>query len=186
MKKRVKLLVTIVCAIVILCTSAISAAAEFDFGGMPEEFSFTESTFENPYTDSSSTFESKTSSHNNLYDYDDEIRDIYKNALEEQREIKNTFNFMMIFIPILIVIVLGLVLAEIIYIYYAAPKCGMSRAWALLPLFSNVLGLIIFIIIKQTMNNNAASGNTIICPTCNSVQPYGTAVCPICGTNLVK
>ena len=84
---------------------------------------------------------------------------------------------------LLIAVCLSLVIAEIIYIYVTAPKCGMSRLWALAPLFSNVLGLIVFIVVK-TNNKTMSPKNKITCPTCGSVHHVGTAVCSICGTHL--
>ena len=39
--------------------------------------------------------------------------------------------------------------AEAIYILIAAPKAGMTRAWALLTLFTNVIGLIVFLVVRS-------------------------------------
>lgn len=84
---------------------------------------------------------------------------------------------------ILVVILLALVIAEITYIFVSAPKCGMSRLWALVPLFSNVLGLIVFIIVRSN-RKTTSTANTIVCPTCNGVHLVGTTTCSICGTRL--
>lgn len=69
------------------------------------------------------------------------------------------------------------------YIFFAAPKCGMSRLWALAPLVSNVFGLIVFIVVctqQKTRKKTAA----ITCPTCGGKHPVGTSFCSICGTKL--
>ena len=86
-------------------------------------------------------------------------------------------------ITICIAVVLYLlVFAEIVYIFIKAPKCGMSRLWALVPLVSNVLGLVIFIAVAS--NRNPKNTKRITCPTCGSVHPQNTAFCNICGTKL--
>ena len=69
----------------------------------------------------------------------------------------------------------------IVYIFIAAPKCGMSRWWALVPLFSHVIGLVVFIVIRSERQKNGVGANTFRCPTCSAVHPYGTAVCSVCG-----
>lgn len=74
-----------------------------------------------------------------------------------------------------------LLVAEMVYIFIAAPKCGMSRLWALVPLFSHIIGLIVFIVVRSNRNTSTAGVNTFTCPTCNAVHPYGTAVCSVCG-----
>ncbi len=76
-----------------------------------------------------------------------------------------------------------LIFAEILYIFFAAPKCGMSRLWALLPIFSNVLGLIIFIFIRSKHKSGVRT-KKITCPTCGGVCTDDTAFCSICGTKL--
>lgn len=76
-----------------------------------------------------------------------------------------------------------LIFAEILYIFFAAPKCGMSRLWALLPIFSNVLGLIIFIFIRSKHKSGVRT-KKITCPTCGGVCTDDTTFCSICGTKL--
>lgn len=105
-----------------------------------------------------------------------------QNAERLNRAGKSVFNMATVAVILAVTFVL-LMIAEIIYILIAAPKCGMSRLWALMPLFSNILGLIVFIIVRSGRNTVSAS-NTVICPTCGSVHPTGTAVCAICGTKL--
>ncbi len=98
-------------------------------------------------------------------------------ALEREQKTMETT------VIIIIVTSVLLVLAEIIYIFIAAPKCGMSRFWALVPLFSNFFGLIVFIVVRSN-RKTSTSTHTITCPTCSSVHPAGTTECPICGTKL--
>lgn len=76
-----------------------------------------------------------------------------------------------------------LIFAEILYIFFAAPKCGMSRLWALLPIFSNVLGLIVFIFVRSKHKSGVRT-KKITCPTCGGVCTDDTAFCSICGTKL--
>lgn len=76
-----------------------------------------------------------------------------------------------------------LIFAEILYIFFAAPKCGMSRLWALLPIFSNVLGLIVFIFVRSKHKSGVRT-RKITCPTCGGVCTDDTAFCSICGTKL--
>ena len=98
-------------------------------------------------------------------------------ALEREQKAMETT------VIIIIVTSVLLVLAEIIYIFIAAPKCGMSRFWALVPLFSNFFGLIVFIVVRSN-RKTSTSTHTVTCPTCSSVHPAGTTECPICGTKL--
>lgn len=95
--------------------------------------------------------------------------------------VERTHDVMEVVLPILAVVMSALLVAAIVYIFIAAPKCGMSRWWAVLPLFSYVLGLILFIAVRSTRKTQAASVNTFRCPTCSAVHPYGTTVCSVCG-----
>ncbi|MBR5022629.1 MAG: hypothetical protein IKY18_05470 [Oscillospiraceae bacterium] len=98
-------------------------------------------------------------------------------ALEREQKAMETT------VIIIIVTSVLLVLAEIMYILIEAPKCGMSRFWALVPLFSNFFGLIVFIVVRSN-RKTSTSTHTVTCPTCSSVHPAGTTECPICGTKL--
>lgn len=100
----------------------------------------------------------------------------YRNT---QKQVQNMTTIVMV-VGILFVL-FGI--AEVIYIFISAPKCGMSRWWALLPVVSNVIGLIVFIVVRSG-RKASASPNTVACPTCNGVHPAGTEVCNICGTKL--
>ena len=83
---------------------------------------------------------------------------------------------------IIAVVAVLLLLAEITYIFITAPKCGMSRFWALVPLFSNFFGLLVFLVVRSSHKATART-NTFTCPVCNSIHPNGTAVCSICGNH---
>jgi hypothetical protein len=88
--------------------------------------------------------------------------------------------FSWIFIAFFVIVILGALIA-MIYIFREAPKCGMSRLWALMPLFSSFLGLIVFIVVRSS---NKTTTNKITCPTCGGVHPAGTQFCSICGRKL--
>lgn len=122
-------------------------------------------------------------------DFDDFAEGQFKNIPEFITEsdhfnkVQNRENGIFVFAIVLAITLLILVICEIIYIYIEAPKCGMSRLWALVPLFSNLIGLIVFIVVRSN-RKNTVSTNNIMCPTCNSVHHAGTIECSICGTKL--
>lgn len=103
------------------------------------------------------------------------------NLIEKNHHTISTIQTVMV---IIIAFLLLIGVAASVYIFITAPKCGMSRAWALAPVLSSVFGLIAFIIVRTASKATAAGSNTIVCPTCNAVHPAGTAVCNICGTKL--
>lgn len=74
---------------------------------------------------------------------------------------------------------------EIFYIFTNAPKCGISRLWALVPLFSKLFGLIMFIYVftKRKQDGDMAT-NTTTCPYCNCKFNDDTSICPICGAEI--
>lgn len=81
------------------------------------------------------------------------------------------------------ILVLLLILVGCVYIFIEAPKCGMSRAWALMPLVSYGLGLLVFIVVRSKHKSDVKT-RKIICPTCGGVHSDSTTFCPICGTKL--
>lgn len=117
----------------------------------------------------------------------DEMQQFVDQASKENNQIlqnaQDRMDGMFIFMMILIIVAVLLGVAAVIYIFIEAPKCGMSRLWALVPLFSNLLGLIVFIVIRSSRKQKDTS-HTITCPTCNGVHPAGTTECSICGTKL--
>ncbi len=137
----------------------------------------------------------------------DEIQESRKNEFNEKAEsiqaehdemyeqtqntIEKGFTFTgIMFVVIIIIWIVALlsIIIGVIYIFIEAPKCGMSRAWALLPLVSSFLGIIIFIVIrtksKERNGTLGTSGRKITCPTCGGTHPDGTETCSICGTKL--
>ena len=84
-------------------------------------------------------------------------------------------------IGIIAAIVLAMV--SIIYIYLNAPKHGLSRWWALLPLLFNIVAVGIYVILRQE-NSKKTLPNNVICPKCGSPQTLGTIQCHSCGTRL--
>ena len=107
----------------------------------------------------------------------------YFNGIIEKQE--KAISFAEIFVPILIVLLILLVLAEVVYIFVTAPKFGMSRFWAIAPIIGNVFGLFVFLMLKTLAKQNTMStANVIVCPVCNGRHPYGTSVCSICGAKL--
>ncbi len=116
-----------------------------------------------------------------------EIEEDKKKIEEDTEEIKGFIGGVSIAVAVIWILVILLLIvgfAGCIYIFIEAPKCGMSRAWALMPLFSGVLGLIVFIVIRSSHKKSPAVGNKKNCPTCGGVHPEGTTVCSICGTQL--
>lgn len=89
-------------------------------------------------------------------------------------------------IPLLIFLLLtALTIGCCIFILIDAPKHGMTKAWALLPLLLNILALLIYLIVRSNQKNHPANPkHTVTCPTCNSVHPKGTEQCNVCGTEL--
>lgn len=119
--------------------------------------------------------------------YEDQANDMMSDFKETRSQImsatRKSVDMMFTIVMVLIAVVLLAGVASAIYIFITAPKCGMSRAWAIAPLISSVIGLLVFIAIRSS-RKTTASTNTVICPTCNSVHPAGTSECSICGTKL--
>ena len=89
----------------------------------------------------------------------------------------------------LTILIVGLIAALILaiffilYIYINAPKHGLSRWWALLPLLFNIVAVGIYVILRQE-NSKKVLPNNVICPQCGSPQTLGTIQCQNCGTRL--
>ena len=100
--------------------------------------------------------------------------------------------WVLMFVAIIVLFIVSIVggIIEIVYIYRNAPKCDMTKLWALVPLISPLFGLFAVIYVRSTCKKmeTATTGVTgkITCPTCNGVHPNGTTVCTICGTELNK
>lgn len=104
--------------------------------------------------------------------------------MNQYRQQKNRIETMQTIMEIIFVVIILAGIATSVYIFITAPKCGMSRAWALAPVVGNVFGLIAFILVRTASKTTAVSTNTIVCPTCNGIHPAGTQFCNICGTKL--
>ena len=76
-----------------------------------------------------------------------------------------------------------LVLGTCVYIYVEAPKCGMSRLWALTPLFSNMVGVVIFFALRSQRKKRMNRKNAY-CTNCGAILAEGAAFCSSCGTKL--
>ena len=83
------------------------------------------------------------------------------------------------FVPILIflafcLLLFGSMIGMCIYILIDAPKHGMTKAWALLPLFFHVAALVLYLIVRHNQKyapSPTVKKHTITCPTCNSTHP---------------
>lgn len=87
---------------------------------------------------------------------------------------------------ILSILILLLILAGCVYIFIEAPKYGMTRLWALMPLVSYGLGLLAFILVRSKHKSGVKVEQIkkITCPTCGGVHPDKVTFCNICGTKL--
>jgi ABC-type transport system involved in multi-copper enzyme maturation permease subunit len=99
----------------------------------------------------------------------------------------------LIVLPVAMIILWGAVL---IWVYRDAEKRGMSGVlWLLLVLIGNVIGLLIYAIVRsetpvKRRQEGAAAGEACSapekCPGCGNVLSKGYAFCPYCGKNLKK
>ena len=157
MKKMIRTISVLVLTVVVL--GMITAPA------MAASFPFNQSQME------------KTPSRNEILDTFEDMHDDFD---FDDDDFEDTQNAMEVVVIVIFVLAVGFCIAEIVYIFVTAPKCGMSRFWALVPLFSNFFGLIVFIMVRSSRMTSGGK-NTVICPTCNCVHPCGTTVCSICG-----
>ena len=195
MKKTVKMLMAMVMVVLMLSIATVpSMATGFSLDDMLNSIG-TNSTadsdvdsFMNDVQDSFQGFfddfnQQQQEFEQELADKQQEREDAKKEQQKWWDEVEKEHQKMETFVIVIIVIALLLLLAEIIYILIEAPKCGMTRFWALVPLFSNFFGLLVFIVIRSN-RISTASNRTVVCPTCNGVHPLGTTECSICGTKL--
>lgn len=94
----------------------------------------------------------------------------------------------MIVLPVALIILWGAVL---IWVYRDAEKRGMSGIlWLLLVLIGNVIGLLIYAIVrsetpvKQRTGSAGGSTGPEKCPGCGNPVSPGHSFCPYCGKNL--
>lgn len=187
MKKSVKLLVTFIAAVSLLFTFALSASAmENDFSTL---FDFASASQEAAQSIQNDGFD--TSVENRIRDTAETFSDMYSEAREytakaisQQKSITDSFDIAAILIGLLIAVILGLHVAAIVYVIVSAPKCGMSRLWALVPIFSAFFGLLVIIYIHSRKKTSPQNGKAVICAVCGGVHPQNTAFCSICGNAL--
>lgn len=79
--------------------------------------------------------------------------------------------------------VIGFTIFEVIYIFVNAPKCEMTRFWAIVPLVSRLFGLILFIYVF-TRKKQGKTAKTTTCPNCQCKLNQNSNVCPICGATI--
>ncbi len=79
----------------------------------------------------------------------------------------------------------------IVWVYRDAERRGMNGVlWALLVLIGNIIGLLIYLIIRSdnlpAPRDDTESTSTITCPNCQKPVGRDSAFCPLCGTRLQK
>lgn len=122
-----------------------------------------------------------------LQEQQQQQQDYFEDFAETQNEIYHQANRRIdgfrVFVIVCIVLAVILLIAEITYILIEAPKCGMSRLWALVPLFSNIIGLLVFIVVRSGVKQNNTL-NAVTCPVCTAKHPNGIDTCTVCGAKL--
>ena len=98
------------------------------------------------------------------------------------------FNFP--FIPLMSLVLLAIWILVIIWVYRDAERKGMNGfLWALLVLIGNLIGLIIYLIIRTDSRplpprNEDIESGVIECPRCHERIQKDFAFCPNCGEML--
>ncbi len=192
MKKTVKMMIAMVMVVLMLSITAIpSMAAGFNFGNDFSGFG----SFETVEDEMSEILDDSQNGFKSFMEEAEKQREEFEKEIEEKKqqreearqerwdEINREQKTMKTVVIVIVVVVVLLLIAEIAYIFITAPKCGMSRFWALVPLFSNLFGLLVFIVIRSN-RMSTSNDRTVTCPTCNGVHPLGTTECSICGTKL--
>lgn len=88
------------------------------------------------------------------------------------------FHFLFGGMPLLL---LALWFAVTVWVYRDAESRGMNGAlWAILTFFGNIIGLIIYLIVRS-QDLSPAKGMTSACPSCSGAVTQGFAFCPHCG-----
>jgi RNA polymerase subunit RPABC4/transcription elongation factor Spt4 len=87
-------------------------------------------------------------------------------------------------LPPLLFLILGIVI--VFWVYRDAERRGMSGVlWALLVLVGNIIGLIIYLIVRNEEFPRRISDEPIqSCPSCGKAVPQHFAFCPHCGARL--
>ncbi len=80
---------------------------------------------------------------------------------------------------------LALWIYVIVWVYRDAERRGMNGLlWALLVLVGNIVGLIIYLIIRSETLGKPREPATEKCPSCGNGVTPGFVYCPGCGANL--
>lgn len=88
------------------------------------------------------------------------------------------------FLPMALLFLFWLLVS--VWVYNDAERCGMSGLlWALLVFFGNIVGLLIYLIVRSSSANVIPGPVTSkTCPNCHGVIQPDFNVCPHCGANL--
>lgn len=88
------------------------------------------------------------------------------------------------YLPFILMLVFSLVI--IVWVYRDAEKKGMNGVlWALLVFVGNVVGLLIYLIVRNDEHPRAvAAGRKEPCPSCGALVAQSFSFCPQCGTKL--
>jgi len=91
--------------------------------------------------------------------------------------------FILIAATLIPIVFLAIWIIVIVWIYRDAENRGMSGIlWALLVLVGNIVGLIIYLIVRDDNFSLSSSPGTIeSCPTCNKAIDQKYIFCPYCG-----
>lgn len=85
----------------------------------------------------------------------------------------------------LIIFIIAIVLA--IWVYRDAEKRGGSGAlWLIIVIFTGIIGLIIWLVIRPPIGGKKVEGQDRRCPNCGRVIPMDANICPYCGKEFGK
>ena len=84
----------------------------------------------------------------------------------------------------LILFVIGIMIC--LWVYRDAESRGMNGAlWVIIVIFTNIIGLIIYLIVRESKLTAPPQRITQICPQCGYVLYEEANFCPHCGKSLV-
>ena len=170
MKKTFKVLFTLLIAVGILAGLSVTASAE-DTHNEFLELDF----FQSEYVQALNSEDEESMAKNLAFWNDSNDSD----GEEHRPHFKSRFYA-------ILVISLVITFAMVIYIFKNAPKCGMSRLLAIIPILFPLFGFVVMLVVHSNCKNNKKSKNVVTCPKCGGVHPVGTGFCSICGTQINK
>ncbi len=95
------------------------------------------------------------------------------------------FNHGFSLIPFVPSVLLIIWLAVVIWVYKDASRRNMDGLlWALLVFIGNIIGLIVYLIVRSTELKDLSAGQSTTCPSCQKQVMTGYAFCPNCGAKL--